>query len=242
MRERGRESERVSKEVVKGRRGSAGAKERARTLPDSFMSTNVAATARSRAQSSESAEVCRRGAYSRTLATNQRGGRRQREPITARRGDASAKYSRYISRPVTTANYPQLRAGDRRRRTCERDGVTDELTSATNRESAWCAETALLRCCCHRGCHCSRPGPIERSSRRLEVRESGWTRARRERARARAALLRQKRSTCSAPGDKQVLSLGCIPKPPRRGFYWASVDHLGQHNVRTGYKTFLSRL
>lgn len=184
---------------IREREGEAereGAKERARTLPDSFMSTNVAAAARSRAQSSESAEVCRRSAYSRAVAANRRRARRQRRPIAARRGDGGAKYSRYISRPVATANYPQLRAGDRRRRTwCERDWVTDELTSATERngQSAWCAEkTTTLpgRCCCHRGCRSRNRGFIERSSRRSEVRENWLIRS------ARAALPCQRRSTC----------------------------------------------
>lgn len=39
-------------------------------------------------------------------------GQSARDVVTAR-----AKYSRYISRPVATANYPQSRAGGRRKRT-----------------------------------------------------------------------------------------------------------------------------
>ncbi|KAM0727359.1 hypothetical protein ACS0PU_006691 [Formica fusca] len=80
------------------------------------MSTNVADV---KSRPAKPAAAKSAGAYSRDSrgrpiadTCDVTGGQSARDAVTAR-----AKYSRYISRPVATANYPQSRAGSRRGRT-----------------------------------------------------------------------------------------------------------------------------
>lgn len=78
------------------------------------MSTNVAAAESHPAVVARS--LARRGAYLRAEPI-MRGGNAIMDQSPGATVTAIAKYSPYISRPVATANYPQLRAGSQRNRT-----------------------------------------------------------------------------------------------------------------------------